>query len=158
MFILGLVIAGSIGVFATIEASNITYNGTTVDLALNDLYTKANSKDIKLMLEQLTNGFGGSGVEYSGFTVGHKYMALYTSNFWEYGNNEYNARIESGASNINIISSAQTTSPRASYYYAFASVITFTAQDTSIRLSYGSNNGSNAGEYAMYFLDITNSN
>ena len=41
MFILGAVVFGSIGVFASqIAASNITYNNTTVDLALNDLYSR----------------------------------------------------------------------------------------------------------------------
>lgn len=40
-FILGALIFGSIGVFATISASSITYNNTTVDLALDDLYGKA---------------------------------------------------------------------------------------------------------------------
>lgn len=41
-FLLGLVIAGSIGVYATIkiQASEIGYNDTTVDQVLDELYTK----------------------------------------------------------------------------------------------------------------------
>ena len=43
-FALGLIIAGSIGVYAAIkmQASEIGYNDTTVDQALNDLYTTSN--------------------------------------------------------------------------------------------------------------------
>ena len=42
-FILGLIIAGSIGVYATIkiQASEIGYKDTTVEATLNDLYTLA---------------------------------------------------------------------------------------------------------------------
>lgn len=43
-FVLGLIIAGSIGVYATMAASSITYNNTTVDLALDDLYNNLDSK------------------------------------------------------------------------------------------------------------------
>ena len=39
-----------IGAFATISASSITYNGTTVDLVLNDLYSKVNSAGGKTCL------------------------------------------------------------------------------------------------------------
>ena len=46
LVIVTAVVFGSIGVFATIEASNITYNGTTVDLVLDDLYDKAGNMEI----------------------------------------------------------------------------------------------------------------
>ena len=44
-FILGLIIAGSIGVYAVIkiQADEVGYQNTTVDQALNDLYTLATS-------------------------------------------------------------------------------------------------------------------
>lgn len=44
-FIIGVIITGSISVFATIAASNITYKNTNVEEALDDLYEKANSND-----------------------------------------------------------------------------------------------------------------
>ena len=40
--ILGTIISGIV-VYATIEASSVTYNGTTVDLVLNDLYSRLNN-------------------------------------------------------------------------------------------------------------------
>lgn len=42
-FILGAIIFGGIGVFATLNltAASVTYDNTTVELALDDLYTKA---------------------------------------------------------------------------------------------------------------------
>ena len=44
-FVLGLIIAGSIGVYATLsyEASQITYKTTTLDHAIDDLYTTQNN-------------------------------------------------------------------------------------------------------------------
>ena len=169
-FILGAIIFGSIGVYASSYlAKDISFTPkntnwkkedgtdiTNVKDAIDDLYKKIVNKDIKNILDNLGEGFGASGVNYNGFIVGHKYMAIYTSNFWEYGNDQYNAKIISGASDINIVGNVKTTSPRATYYYSFASIITFTATNTSISLSYGKDYGSNAGEYAMYFIDITN--
>lgn len=43
MFIFGAVIFGSIGAFASIAASSITYKNTTVEGALDELYDKANN-------------------------------------------------------------------------------------------------------------------
>lgn len=44
IFFMGMIIAGSITAYATsqIMSSQVTYNNTTVDLVLDDLYTKAN--------------------------------------------------------------------------------------------------------------------
>ena len=61
-FVFGLIIAGSIGVLATVAASSITYNGTTVDRVLDDLYSKANQARVYCVL-----------MEGTGKTLGAKY-------------------------------------------------------------------------------------
>jgi len=48
-FVIGLIVAGSIGVYAAIylQASDIRYDDTTVDQALNNLYIKADKPILK---------------------------------------------------------------------------------------------------------------
>ncbi len=58
-FILGGIVFGTIGVFASnIFASQVTYNDTTVDLALDNVYTNLNTK-------MAMNTFGTSQYAYS---------------------------------------------------------------------------------------------
>ena len=63
-FILGLVIAGSVGVYATIlcDSSEVTYDNTTVEAALNDLYERAENiltEEIITIPYSITVGAGG---------------------------------------------------------------------------------------------------
>ena len=57
-FILGAIIFGTIGVMAanTIEATNVTYKNTTVESAIDDLYTKATTyKKLDTLTNELTS-------------------------------------------------------------------------------------------------------
>ena len=57
-FIFGAIIFGSIGVLASnILASQVTYNNTTVDLALNDLYERLDDNPNVTVLASLTDNF-----------------------------------------------------------------------------------------------------
>ena len=70
-FILGLVVAGGISVLASnIFASQITYNNTTVDLALDDLYTKANSSKVATQVATLTTQGASYTMQNDGYVTG----------------------------------------------------------------------------------------
>jgi len=144
-------ITGTAYATTKINASSVEYNNTTVDKVLDDLYNKG---DIKSYLDNKNSSFGGTGVTYDGFVVGHKYLALYTSNFWSYETSDAGypgAYITSGASDIHIISKVEADERVNSGGKSYGAIITFIATDNSITLYYNYR----PQHYAMKFIDIT---
>ena len=122
----------------------ITANGQQT---LDKYYKKVNVNvplDIKSGLSGKTS-FGQKGVSWSGFTVNHKYLALYSSVYFAYGTQAY---LNSGAKDIEILASTSITK---NSVWNLCSVITFTATSSTVSLYY---EGS-TDYYFMKFIDIT---
>ena len=163
-FILGAVIfSGITGVAAyNMLAKDIKYtpsdnswkkangdNITNVEEALDELYNK---NDINQLFDNINSSFGGQGVSFSGFTVGHKYLAVYASNFWSYDVGENSARINSGAKDVKVLTGGCDVAERISGGSgSCAYLLTFTATAGNIAINYGGS----PSYYSMKFIDIT---
>ena len=66
-FVIGLIVAGSIGVYATIkiQASEIEYNNTPLDQVLDDLYSKSSGKKFCVLLSEQYGTKGNVGAKYT---------------------------------------------------------------------------------------------
>ena len=73
IFVLGLVIAGSIGVYATIkvQSSEIGYKDGTVEDALDDLYKKADTSKVATQVATLTTQGATYTMANDGYVVGN---------------------------------------------------------------------------------------
>ena len=161
-FILGVIIGGIVfgtitGVIAySYNAKNISYtpndsswNVETVEDALKDLKTTS-VKDVKPYLDKKENFGVDESITYNGFIVGHKYLGLYTSNYWAF--DDPPGRIDSGVKDVNIIASAITAQRVSGGGKSYSAIITFEATADSITLYYGQT----SSWYSMRFIDITN--
>ena len=66
-FLLGLIVAGSIGVYAAIkyQASEIEYNNTPLDQVLDDLYSKSSGEKFCVLLSEQYGTKGNVGAKYT---------------------------------------------------------------------------------------------
>ena len=125
----------------------------TVEAAINDLYLRSNLTNF---LDSNSTTFGGQGVSFEGFRVGHKYLAIFASNFWSYDPNlQYSAHINHGADNVIVLTGGCDVSERVSGAgSSCAYLLTFTATDTTVSLSYGEEYGGQPKNYSMRFVEI----
>lgn len=80
-FILGAVLFGTIGVYASsiLNAEDVVYNDTNVKTALDELYTKVNNPNlVPVLTEKLGTATYSGTYNITGLTVGHYYLIFQT--------------------------------------------------------------------------------
>ena len=103
-FILGGIILGSIGVYASnILASDISYKDTTVDKALDDLYFKANNQKVATQVATLTTKGASYTMQNDGYITGTllgEGASSYATVRFQNDNNKLVAFSEKGDANV----------------------------------------------------------